>query len=80
MADKWTIGSNNEGLYNGINPSRKRGEKEKRKKEKGNQETTTAAPEKKLHLKKFILSKINPLGFNYSSLKPPKPPSSDVKS
>ena len=80
MADKWTIGSNNEGLYNGINPSRKRGEKEKRKKEKGNQETTTAAPEKKLHLKKFTLSKIKPLGFNYSPLKPPKPPSSDVKS
>ena len=75
MADKWTIGSNNEGLYNGINPSQK-GEG---KKEKGDQETTTVAPGKH-HLKKFILSKIKPLGFNYNPLKPPKPPSSDVKS
>ena len=42
MADKWTIGSNNEGLYNGINPSQKKGEE----KEKGSQETTTVAPGK----------------------------------
>ena len=34
MADKWTIGSNKEGLYNGINPSQKKGG-EKRKEEKG---------------------------------------------
>ena len=44
MANKWTIGSNNEGLYNGINPSQKWGER--KRKEKGNQETTTVAPEK----------------------------------
>ena len=31
MADKWTIGSNNEGLYNGGRPPE---EKEKKKKEK----------------------------------------------
>ena len=43
MADKWTIGSNKEGLYNGINPS----EKKKKKEKKGSQETTTVAPEKK---------------------------------
>ena len=43
MADKWTIGSNKEGLYNGINPSQKKGERKK----KGSQETTTVAPEKK---------------------------------
>ena len=29
MTDKWTMGSNNEGLYNGINPSCKKGEKKK---------------------------------------------------
>ena len=41
MTDKWTMGSNNEGLYNGINPScRKKGKKEKGK----DQETTTVAP------------------------------------
>ena len=79
MADKWTIGSNKEGLYNGINPSLKKKKKERER--KGSQETTTVAPEKKKHhLKKFILSKIKPLGFNYSPPKPPKPPSSDVKS
>ena len=70
MADKWTIGSNNEGLYNGINPSQKK---------RGDQETTTVAPGKH-NLKKFILSQIKPLGFNYHSLKSPKPHSSDVKS
>ena len=75
MADKWTIGSNNEGLYNGINPSQKGGGR----KGKGDQETTTVALGKH-NLKKFILSKIKPLGFNYNPLKPPKPPSSDVKS
>ena len=26
MTDKWTMGSNNEGLYNGINPSCRKGE------------------------------------------------------
>ena len=31
MADKWTIRSNNEGLYNGVNPP---GEKEKMRKRK----------------------------------------------
>ena len=52
--------------------------KRKRKKE-GDQETTTVAP-REHNLKEFILSKIKILGFNYNSLKPPKPHSSDVKS
>ena len=73
MTDKWTMGSNNEGLYNGINPSCEKGEGE------GDQETTTVAP-KEHNLKEFILSKIKPLEFNYNPLKPPKPHSSDVKS
>ena len=77
MTDKWTMGSGNEGLYNGINPLQKRGKK--KEKGKGNQETTTVAPEKH-NLKEFILSKIKPLGFNYNPLKPPRPHSSDVKS
>ena len=86
MTDKWTMGSNNEGLYNGINPSCKRKKKKKRKKGKrkekrkrGDQETTTVAS-REHNLKEFILSQIKPLGFNYNSLKPPKPHSSDIKS
>ena len=49
------------------------------KKEKRDQETTTVAPGEH-NLKEFTLSKIKILGFNYNSLKPPKPHSSDVKS
>ena len=60
MTDKWTMGSNNEGLYNGINPSYR--EKKKKRDEK-DQGTTTVAPGKH-NLKEFILSKIKPLGFN----------------
>ena len=71
MTDKWTMGSNNEGLYNGINPSCEKGE--------GDEETTTVAS-KEHNLKEFILSKVKPLGFNYNPLKPPKPHSSDGKS
>ena len=66
MTDKWTMGSNNEGLYNGRNPSCKGGEEKERK--KGDQETTTVAP-REHNLKEFILSKIKILGFNYNSLK-----------
>ena len=76
MIDKWTMGSNNEGLYNGINPSCEKGKKERKE---GDQETTTVAP-REHNLKEFILSKIKLLGFNYNPLKPPKPQSSDVKS
>ena len=32
MTDKWTMGSNNEGLYNGINPSCEKGEEKKKRK------------------------------------------------
>ena len=78
MTDKWTMGSGNEGLYNGINPLQEGGKKKKGEKE-SDQETTTVAP-RKHNLKEFILSKIKPLGFNYNPLKPPKPHSSDVKS
>ena len=59
MTDKWTMGSNNEGLYNGINPSCKK----KKERKEGDQETTTVAP-REHNLKEFILSKIKPLGFN----------------
>ena len=71
MTDKWTLRSNNEGLYNAINPSCERGQR--------NEESTTVAP-REHNLKESILSKIKPLGFNYNPLKPPKPHSSDVKS
>ena len=53
--------------------------KGRKKKKKGDQETTTVAP-REHNLKEFILSKIKILGFNYNSLKPPKPHSSDVES
>ena len=33
MADKWTIGLNNEGLYNGVRPPEEGEEKEKKQKE-----------------------------------------------
>ena len=44
MTDKWTMGSGNEGLYNGINPLQEGGRK--RKKKEDHQETTTVAPGK----------------------------------
>ena len=34
MADKWTIGSNNEGLYNRVKPPEERG-REKKKEQEG---------------------------------------------
>ena len=35
MADKWTIGSNNEGLYNRVKPPEERGTREKKKEQEG---------------------------------------------
>ena len=40
MTDKWTMGSNNEGLYNGISPPEEKGTKRKKKK---HQEIITVA-------------------------------------
>ena len=45
MTDKWTIGSSNEGLYNGVRPPEE-GDTEKKKKKKKHQEITTVAPGK----------------------------------
>ena len=39
MTDKWTIGSSNERLYNGVRPPEEKG----RKKKKKHQEITTVA-------------------------------------
>ena len=33
--DKWTIGSNNEGLYNGVKPPEEKGSREKKKEHQG---------------------------------------------
>ena len=41
MADKWTIRSNNEGLYNGVNPPEER--RDQKKKEKEQEGRTTVA-------------------------------------
>ena len=35
MVDKWTIGSNNEGLYNGVKPPEEEGDKKKKKEQEG---------------------------------------------
>ena len=35
MADKWTIRSNNEGLYNGVKPLEERGHERKKKEQEG---------------------------------------------
>ena len=43
MTDKWTMGSSNERLYNGVSPPERREEEKKKKK---HQETTTVAPGK----------------------------------
>ena len=51
MTDKWTVGSNKEGLYNGTNPPKKKKkerEEEKRKKRKkgGDQESEDSSIER----------------------------------
>ena len=43
MTDKWTMGSSNEGLYNGVSPPEERGTRKKKKK---HQEITTVTPGK----------------------------------
>ena len=43
MTDKWTMGSSNEELYNGINPSK---DGDTREKKKEHQKITTVAPGK----------------------------------
>ena len=35
MADKWTIRSNNEGLYNGVKPPEEGGTRKRKKEQKG---------------------------------------------
>ena len=35
MVDKWTVGSNNEGLYNGVKPPEERGDGRKKKEHQG---------------------------------------------
>ena len=52
MTDKWTIGSSNEGLYNGISPPEERGTKRKKKK---HQEITTVASEKIQPKRKYLI-------------------------
>ena len=58
MADKWTIRSNNEGLYNGVKPPEEGDTKEKRK----NQKEELLYHLEEHDLKKNILSKNLPLG------------------
>ena len=52
MTDKWTMGSSNEGLYNGVSPSEKRGTREKKKE---HQEITTVAPGKTQPKRKHLI-------------------------
>ena len=57
MADKWTIGSNNEELYNGVKPPEERGTREKERIRRKSYCSIW-----KDNLKKNILSKSLPLG------------------
>ena len=61
MVDKWKVGSNNEGLYNGIKPPEGGGSREKKKEYQGR---VTVAPGRtpSTKKKKNILSKNLPLG------------------
>ena len=52
MTDKWTIGSSNEGLYNGVRPPEERGTREKKKKR---QEITTVASGKIQPKRKYLI-------------------------
>ena len=52
MTDKWTMGSSNEGLYNGVSPSE---EGRDRKKKKKHQEITTVAPGKIQPKRKYLI-------------------------
>ena len=58
MADKWTIRSNNEGLYNGVKPPEEKDHERKRKNKK--EELLYHLEEH--NLKKNMLSKNLPLG------------------
>ena len=60
MADKWTIGSNNEGLYNRVKPPEEGGTRKKKKKEQEGR--VTVASGKTQPKKKKNLSKSLPLG------------------
>ena len=60
MADKWTIRSNNEGLYNGVKPPEEKGTREKEK-EKEHQGRVTVASGR-TPSETTILSKNLPLG------------------
>ena len=59
MADKWTIGSNNEGLYNGVKPP----EEDTREKKKKHQERVTVASGR-TPFETTILSKNQHLGHH----------------
>ena len=58
MADKWTIRSNNEGLYNGVKPP----EKKDRKIERKNKKEELLQYQEEHNLKKNFLSNNLPLG------------------
>ena len=50
MVDKWTIGSNNEGLYNGVKPPEEKGAREKKKEHQGRVTVASGrTPPKKKH-------------------------------
>ena len=52
MADKWTIRSNNEGLYNGVKTSRRGGGENRKKEQEG--KITVASGRTRLKEKYFI--------------------------
>ena len=68
MADKWTIRSNNEGLYNGVKPPEEGDTKEKIK----NQKEELLYHLEEHDLKKNISSKNLPLGYYWKQPIHPK--------
>ena len=60
MVDKWTVGSNKEGLYNGVKPPEEKDTREKKKEHKGR--VTVAFG--RTPSETIILSKNRPLGHH----------------
>ena len=58
MANKWTIGSNNEGLYNGVKPPEEGTTKKKKKKEQEGRVTVASG---KTQLKRTFYLRAYPL-------------------
>ena len=55
MVDKWTVGSNNEGLYNGVKPPKEKGGTKKKEKKEHQGRVTVASERTPSKKKTFYL-------------------------